>query len=260
MALSKFSTSPDQTWSRRLGICVFTRFAARQFASGCWTGILTVSAGLLLLAGCGQHEEIARYTVPKPELIDPTLASRPRAPATEKETRTLGLIVPLGATGWFFKLTGDAAAVEKQEEAFSQFASSLKYSAAADPKPSWTLPEGWQEQPGSGMRYATISVPGEGKPLDLSVIPLPGAGGAGEQGSTEKYVLDNVNRWRTQLNLKPITAAELSTTTKTLQVGGHEATYVSLAGTGSGGMSGKAPFAPFAGGELPPDHPPIKSQ
>jgi len=101
------------------------------------------------------------------------------------------------------------------------------------------------------MRFATIQIAADGKPLELSVIPLPKAG-----AETEKYVLDNVNRWRNQLNLKPITADELATTTKTLNIDGHESTLVSLVGTGSGGMTG-APFAPFAGGSLPPDHPPI---
>ena len=37
-----------------------------------------------------------------------------------------------------------------------------------------------------------------------------------------------------------------------MKVGDHEATYVNFVGTGSGGMSGGAPFAPFAGGALRP--------
>ena len=36
---------------------------------------------LLLLSGCGQHDEIARYSVPKPELVDPTLVDKPNMPA-----------------------------------------------------------------------------------------------------------------------------------------------------------------------------------
>ena len=83
------------------------------------------------------------------------------------------------------------------------------------------------------------------------MIPLPISG-----GDLQKYVLDNVNRWRQQLNLAPVTAEELASTTKPLKIDGREATLVSLVGKGSGGMGG-APFAPFAGGQLPPDHPPI---
>jgi len=162
--------------------------------------------------------------------------------------------VPVGDTGWFFKLTGEKAAVEPQHEAFLQFITSIKFSGG---KPTWTLPPDWKQLPGSSMRFATIQIAADGKPLELSVIPLPQAGGDTTKSDTAKYVLDNVNRWRNQLNLKPITADELSTTTKSLKIDGHDATLVSLVGTGSGGMSGAAPFAPFAGGALPPDHPPI---
>jgi hypothetical protein len=214
----------------------------------CWAAFAAVSC--FVAGGCDQRDEITRYTVLKPEVVDPTLVAGTRPAATLVESRTLGLIVPVGETGWFFKLTGEAAAVEAQNEAFLQFVTSLKFSAGAAGKPEWTLPEGWKEQPGAGMRYATIQVPGDAKPLDLSVIPLP------RSGDTQKYVLDNINRWRGQLNLKPITADELSTTTKTLKIGEHEATLVSLLGSGSGGM-GAAPLAPFASGQLPPDHPPI---
>jgi len=207
---------------------------------------------LVCFAGCGQHDQIARYTVAKPELVDPTLVVKTKTPAAvTTEQQTLGLIVPAGETGWFFKLTGDKEAVESQHEAFLQFITSIKFSAGSDAKPFWTLPEHWKDVPAGGMRFATIQIAADGKPLELSVIPLPKSGGDGQ-----KYVLDNVNRWRGQLNLKPITTDELPSTTKTLQVDGHEATLVSLVGKGSGGMSG----APFAGGSpLPPDHPPIRS-
>jgi len=227
------------------------------------------AAGVVLLLGCGQHDQITHYTVTKPELIDPTAVTQARSAsegstqarsasegstqarsASEgSETQTIGLIVPVADTGWFFKLTGDKAAVEPQHEAFLQFITSIKFS---DGKPTWTLPADWKQLPGSAMRFATIQIAADGKPLELSVIPLPQSG-----GDTEKYVLDNVNRWRNQLNLKPIPADDLPTTSKSLKIDGHEATLVSLVGTGSGGMSGGAPFAPFAGGALPPDHPPI---
>lgn len=210
-----------------------------------------IGSFLLGIVGCGQHDQIARYTVPKPELVDPTLVSKTAAPAAAKpEQQTLGLIVPVGETSWFFKLTGEKEAIEPQYEAFMQFVSSVKFSSGPDAKPSWTLPEGWQQSPGSQFRYATIRLPpasDSAKPLEISVSA---AGGE---------VLANVNRWRGQLNLKPVGADELAATSKTLDVNGHQATLVSLVGTGSGGMGG-APFAPFAGGAaLPPDHPPIPS-
>lgn len=205
------------------------------------------------ICGCAQKEEIASYEALKPEVVDPTLVARPAAPAAPaKEQQTIGLIVVVDDVGWFFKLTGDASAVERQHENFLIFASSIEFSRGEEPKPKWTLPEGWRESPGSQMRFATIQIEADGKPLDLSVIPLPKAG-----GDEQKYILDNVNRWRSQLQLKPISAAELSKETRQLTVAGRKATLVSIVGTGGGGMTGSAPFAPFAGGALPPDHPPI---
>jgi hypothetical protein len=214
------------------------------------TRVLAIALLVVTLPGCGQHDQIASYTVPKPELVDPTLASpASTAAAAAEEQQTLGLIVPVGKMGWFFKLTGAVRAVEPQHEAFLQFITSIKFSGEPDAKPSWTLPEGWKEMPGSQMRFATIQIAAEGKPLELSVIPLQSA-----DGDTQKYLLANVNRWRDQLKLKPISADELATTTKPVKIGGHEATLVSLVGTGSGRMSG-TPFAPFVGGATPTVNP-----
>jgi len=58
----------------------------------------------------------------------------------------------------------------------------------------WSLPKGWTEAPGSGMRYATLTPPGGGK-AEMSVVVLPGPAG-GEAA--------NVNRWRGQIGLPPL--------------------------------------------------------
>lgn len=202
---------------------------------------LLCSCALLALAGCGQRDEIARYTVPKPELVDPTLVTAPGKSAEAAAQQTLAAILIAGDMGWFFKVTGQPQAVEPERERFLSLVKSVKFSAGSDPKPSWTLPEGWKEQPGSGMRFATIQIAADGKPLELTVIPLPKT-----EADTQKFVLDNINRWRGQVGLQPIAAGELASTTEAFKVGEYEATFVSLVGTGSGGMS--APFAPFAGG------------
>src|SRR6478609_7282913 len=116
--------------------------------------VLWAAGALLLSGGCGQHDQITSYTVRKPELVDPTLAVKPAAAtAAAADNQTLGLIVPVGDMGWFFKLTGDVRSVEPQHEAFLEFVQSLKFSPPPDAKPSWTLPSGWKEQPGREMRF-----------------------------------------------------------------------------------------------------------
>ncbi|HEY3400005.1 MAG TPA: hypothetical protein VGK03_05180 [Geothrix sp.] len=58
----------------------------------------------------------------------------------------------------------------------------------------WSLPKGWSETPGEGMRYATFKAPVAGR-VEATVVVLPGPAG-GE--------LANVNRWRGQIQLGPI--------------------------------------------------------
>jgi hypothetical protein len=65
----------------------------------------------------------------------------------------------------------------------------------------WKAPSGWQEGPKNPMRVGSFVVKSAaGNTAEVSVVPLPGIIG------TE---LDNVNRWRRELNLGPIEAADL---------------------------------------------------
>ena len=58
----------------------------------------------------------------------------------------------------------------------------------------WSLPKGWSELPGEGMRFATLKTPISGR-LEATVVVLPGPAG-GE--------LANVNRWRGQIGIPPL--------------------------------------------------------
>ena len=71
---------------------------------------------------------------------------------------------------------------------------------------NWTLPSGWKELPGSGMRLATFTPPG-GLKTEGTVVALPGDSG-GE--------LANVNRWRGQIGLPAIDAAGMAASRTTL--------------------------------------------
>jgi hypothetical protein len=78
-------------------------------------------------------------------------------------------------------------------------------SAMAEAPPAsglhWTAPAGWTEKKGSGMRASTLTPPPAAGKAEVTVIALPGDVG-GE--------LANVNRWRGQLALPPITEAALA--------------------------------------------------
>lgn len=124
--------------------------------------LLGLACALVAGLGC-RREEITHYRVPKePSQAAPATASAPPPSMGAGE-------VPAPPTP-----TGGAA---------------LK----------WTLPKGWTEEKGGGMRFATLKAPVPGK-LDISVVFLPGDAG-GELG--------NVNRWRGQIGLPAMDAAAL---------------------------------------------------
>lgn len=83
---------------------------------------------------------------------------------------------------------------------------------ASSPKVPWTVPPEWQEKPSSGgMRLASYAVAApDGRNVDISVVAL------GEQAGTE---LENVNRWRGQLKLDPLTTDQLDAARDPVRIG-----------------------------------------
>lgn len=198
---------------------------------------LTLIGLVACVAGCRRQDEIRHYQVPKQSAID-RLAGGNEEPAGPQ--RMLAAIVLRPAQGWFFKLLGPEEAVNARADEFSAFLKSLHF--GDDATPEWSLPEGWQEEPGSQMRYATLKI--DGTPLEVSVITLP----RGETDETE-YVLSNVNRWRGQLGLNEIAANELQRETRQVEIDGATATLVNLVGEAK---KDSMRAAPFASGGLPP--------
>ena len=135
---------------------------------------------MLLAGGCGETEQISRYGVAK-EAPTPT-ADRDEIQPFETQP----------ASAWFFKLTGPAEAVASVAD---QFRSVVESTSIEGGEPSWTLPENWKQQPPSTMRFATLTIDETDPPLEVSVSQLPYPGGR------ERYLQDNINRWRGQVGL-----------------------------------------------------------
>jgi hypothetical protein len=65
----------------------------------------------------------------------------------------------------------------------------------------WTKPESWKEQPLSEMRLGSFKVEGpNADSADVSVIAFPGEAGG---------LISNINRWRGQLQLSPLSEEQL---------------------------------------------------
>ena len=82
----------------------------------------------------------------------------------------------------------------------------------------WTAPADWEEKATSGFRKGSFLVRGtDGKTADVSVISFPEAAGG---------LLANVNRWRDQLKLAPI--SDVRQVGAPMSVGGREMFFVDL--------------------------------
>jgi hypothetical protein len=92
-------------------------------------------------------------------------------------------------------------------------------SGVAGEKVSWTLPSTWKEVPTTQqMRLATFDANG----VEVSVAAFPGDVGG---------PLANINRWRGQIGLAPVTDAELPTLLTTTRENGVEVSLVTMAGS-----------------------------
>ncbi len=231
--------------------------------------LLVSLAAVLLLVGCEAKEQIRTYSVAKPTQNAANAASEnhtsngsPLQPGDSSEApdRMLVAILPAGDRATFFKVVGPAGAVEERKAEIDEFFTNLK--TGDDGRPIWKVPSGWKEDAGSGMRMATIWVPTDGKPLEMSVTALPWRG-------TEDDLVSNVNRWRGQMQLAPIGPQQLKDVTSEVKAGDATITLVDLRGQ-SAGAGMMAPFAgggagapsrtaPGANAELPAGHPPIDS-
>ncbi len=200
-------------------------------AAGGW-----LLAGVSLLCGCEHQEQVASYTVPRheslqtPEFLAATERRKPQ-PA-----RMLAAIVPHGLKLWFFKLQGPPDDVAARDGEFHELLKSVRF--VNDSKMEWTLPATWREMPGNENRYATL-VLSDNPPLEVTVTVL----GAGGDDRTQQ-LLNNINRWRGQLNLPHMEADDLPTRTETIKAGELTITVINIVG--------KADPKPAMGGGVPP--------
>jgi len=88
---------------------------------------------------------------------------------------------------------------------------------------AWSAPAAWQQRPASAMRKGTYLIPGEtGASAELAITAFPGDVGGD---------LANINRWRGQLQLGPISAAELPTALSRFQANGLDIAVTEMVAT-----------------------------
>lgn len=166
---------------------------------------LLLAASLLSLAAC-RDREITAYRAPK----DPA-PSAPMPKAGMANTNDL----PPGHP----PIGPDAAPA-----APGAMAAPVATAEAADL--IWTAPAHWTPKALGSMRKGSYTVPGEGGAAgDLAITAFPGDTGG---------LFNNVNRWRGQVGLAPIDAAQLATATEAIEANGLKMVLVDVTGPVNG--------------------------
>lgn len=172
----------------------------RPFAS-----VVLAILGAFALSAC-QREEPRSYTVRKPPATTPA----PEATRAGDAPGGMPALPPGHPT-----LAGgtDADAMMRN----------TPVNTAVGPELAWTAPAAWTTGPARPMRKGTLLIPGDGAEsgAELAITAFPGDVGGN---------LANVNRWRQQLGLGPIAAAELGATLRHLHVGDLHIDVVELVG------------------------------
>jgi hypothetical protein len=184
------------------------------------------------LAGCRAEEEIRSYDVAQPD---------------REKIRMLTAMVLAGKETWVVKLTGPEEQVAGQAKAFNDFVGSIRINEGKDKQDTpitWTVPAGWKEEKAGPMRIATFRVDNVARPMEVAVSLQKELGKEGEPNS----LLDNVNRWRGQLNLPPVEAPDVEQQVCREKVDNREAILADMSGVGVYRPPSNRP----AHGEMPP--------
>jgi hypothetical protein len=145
----------------------------------------------LSLAAC-REEKVESYRVPKEQ--DPEMPMAEAAGSTPPGVTAAGAGTMAGAS----------------------------VDVAAGPGLTWTAAAGWRAKPASAMRKGSYDVPGEGgAAADLSITAFPGDVGG---------MLANVNRWRGQVRLQPLSDADLDSAITRLDQNGLSFAVVDFPG------------------------------
>jgi hypothetical protein len=117
---------------------------------------------------------------------------------TQEATRFLIAIVLDQGEAYFIKASDQPDKLEGLIEGLRQVTQGMRIQTAGEV--DWSLPDGWEAQPGSGISMAVLQAPGPSGDVRFVVTRLPGPGSA---EALPSFLTSNLNRWRGQLGLAP---------------------------------------------------------
>lgn len=168
---------------------------------------------------------------------------------TGQKMSTLAAWLEKDGVHWFFKMRGDKEVVEKNKPALVEFLKSIEFTEVAESEkaepeivqavketkqeaegPNWQIPSHWKEGPQKPMVVRNWDIQGEGdKTANVAINFFEKEAGG---------LVENVNRWRGQLSLAPMSEKEAREATKTLETsdGQSQAIYVDFTGKNRSGL------------------------
>ena len=181
-------------------------------------------------------------------------------PGSGEKNRLLVAVFQHEGVAWFVKMNGDDELVAQQKPAFVDFLKSVSFPAAraqpelpvshppvagagllsaqappadngAQGKPVWQVPAGWQEVAAGQFLVAKFLVTGpDNAKANINISASPGDGGG---------LLGNVNRWRGQLRLGPLTETDINKLVSQVDTAGGKAMFIDMTGTDANGQKAR---------------------
>lgn len=215
------------------------------FTSFCWL-LLPALTGVVSLCGCNKAPPpITKRTYTIPTAIVQQQAEKAQvdknleiarkqyeefqARGTKESTRMLAAIVPQPNTDffWTFKVQGPPQDLEKIKPALVKLLGSLAWKTEKPELPEWQIPEDWRVEKQAEDKFgrmATIELPAELEYHEIAVAKFTNT------GDWPQALLANVNRWRGQLKLEPLSTDRIDATLEKVSFTGGEALLMDKAG------------------------------
>lgn len=160
----------------------------QKATNGSRPGLFLIFSICAITSSCSQEEGVRQYRVGKE--LSSTNSSSVAAGNQFSENQQV----------WFFKLLTREDKFEKFSNDFARMIIGAEHSGAV---PDFQLPEKWKASPGPAPIYQTIQVSEDADEAALTVTPLPAPA-----SDPVGYLKGNLNRWRRQLGLPPLSSPE----------------------------------------------------
>ena len=193
----------------------------------------TIAALILTLSGC-REEPVRTYRVakdtPPPASADPHAGHDHATPAAAGELPPGH--PPVGGMPATTPPSGDAAALPPGHPSIGGGAMpalpgpAATTTAVAADSLTWAAPDHWASKPLGAMRRGSFTARNAAGEADCSIFVFPAA---------TNPLLANINRWRGQIGLVPLTEAQLPAESATFENAGLSFTTVDLVGQAPAG-------------------------